>query len=219
MLLLFIAPQPAPANPGYINAALAVGDLWAPLNARGPSDAIFWTESELYNWIDEAVQRFARKHGSFVVYDTSLTSVAGDADYALPASHIRTYQADLNNNILRARNAQEAQALDSGWTTAADDEPRAFLLDTAGLNQLTLQPPPSVTFGALSIGLVMAQLPATVTAATAILAAPPVLRDYFTFYALAEARRKESNASMDEVSKWLLSIVDLIDQAAAAVWD
>lgn len=219
MLLLFVAPQAAPANPGYINTALAVGDLWAPLNARGPFDAIFWTEAELYQWIDEAVQRFARKHGAFVVHDTSLLSATGTADYALPASHIRTYQADLAAKVLRARNVQEALALDSRWRVAAADEPKAFLLDTAGLNQLTLQPAPSLAFNALAIGLTMAQLPATVSVSSAILAAPPVLRDYFTFYALAEARLKESNASMDEVGKWLLSIVDLIDQAAAAVWD
>ena len=219
MLLLFVAPQPAPANPGFINTALAVGDLWAPLNARGPADAIFWTEAELYQWIDEGVQRFARKHGSFVVYDTSVSTTTGAANYALPTSHIRTYQADLANKILRARNVQEAQALDAGWVDAAADEPKAFLLDTAGLKQLTLQPPPSGLFNALTIGLTMAQLPATVSAAAAILAAPPVLRDYFTFYALAEARRKQSNASMDEVAKWLLSIVDMIDQVAAAVWD
>lgn len=219
MLLLFVTPQPAPANPGYINTALAVGDLWAPLNARGPFDAIFWSEDELYQWIDEAVQRFARKHGSFVVYDTSLSTVTGDADYNLPASHIRTYQADLGGKILRARNVQEMQALDSHWTTAAAAEPKGFLEDTKGLTEITIAPPPSVTFNAMAIGLTMAQLPATISKAAAILAAPPVLRDYFTFYALAEARLKESNASMDEVGKWLLSIVDMIDQAAAAIWD
>ncbi len=219
MLLLFVTPQPAPANPGYINTALAVGDLWAPLNARGPADAIFWTEDELYKWIDEAVQRFARKHGSFVVYDSTVTAATGTANYPLPASHVRTYQADLAGKILRARNVQEMQALDSRWTTATPAEPKAFLEDTQGLTQITLAPPPSVAFNAAAVGLTMAQLPATVSKATAILAAPPVLREYFTFYALAEARLKESNASMDEVGKWLLSVVDLIDQAAAVLWD
>lgn len=218
MLLLFVAPQPAPASPGFINASLVVGDLWAPLNARGPADAVFWTEDELYNWIDEGVKRFARKHAAFVVYDQSLDAATDQAAYTLPAAHILTFQADLNGKTLRARNVQEMEALDSRWTTAAAAEPRAFLLDTRGLLELTLAPPPDVTFNGQDIGLVMAELPAAITRTTAILAAPPALREYFTFYALGEARAKESNASMDETAAWYRSLVDLIDQVAEHLW-
>lgn len=218
MLLLFIATQAAPATAGFVNTALVVGDLWPPLNATGPADAIFWTEAELYQWIDEAVKRFARKHLAFVVYDTSLATATGTADYNLPASHIATYQADVAGKVLRARNVAEMEALNSQWPAAAAAEPKAFLEDTKGLIRLTLAPPPDLAHNALTIGLTMAQLPAAIAQATAILAAPSCLREYFTFYALAEARAKESNASMDEVAQWFRGIVDLIDQAAAGIW-
>lgn len=218
MLLLFVAPQPAIAAAGYINTAQVLGDMWPPLNARSAADAIFWTEEELYTWIDEATQRLARVVGPFVDYDRSLTTAANTADYPLPASHIRTIQADVNGKVLRARNIQEMEALDSAWPAAAAAEPKAFLLDTKGLVQLTLTPAPSVPFQSLAIGLAMVKLPGTISQSNAILAAPPVLQDYFTFSALAGARSKESNASMDEVADWLRSITGLIEQAAAAIW-
>jgi hypothetical protein len=218
MLLLLFAPQPAIAAAGYINMAQAVSDMWAPLNARSQADAIFWTQAELYTWLDEAMQRLARKIGVFVDYDQSLTTAANTKAYPLPAAHIRTIQADVNGKVLRARNVQELEALDSAWPTATAAEPKAFVLDTKGFVELQLYPAPSVAFQSLAIGLAMIKLPASITLANAILAAPPVLQDYFTFAALAGARSKESNASMDEVADWLRSITDLILQAAEGVW-
>jgi len=218
MLLLFFAPQAAPASPGFVNTALVVADLWAPLNARGPADAVFWTEDQLYAWIDEAVKRFARKHAAFVVYDTTITSAANTADYNLPADHVCTFQADLNGKYLRARNVQEMDALDASWPTAAAGVPQAFLEDTKGLVQLALYPPPNVANESLPVGLTMAKQPSTITRSSAILAAPPVLRDYLTFYALAEARSAETNASMDEVAGWYRKLVDQLDQVAEHLW-
>lgn len=218
MLLLFVAPQPAPASPGFINTALLVGDLWAPLNARGPADAIFWTEDQLYEWIDEAIKRFARKHAAFVVYDTSLTSASGVADYTLPADHLCTFQADLAGRYLRARNVQEIEQLDAQWTTAAAGVPKAFLEDTKGLVQITLYPKPNVASSSKAIGLTMAKVPATISKTAAILAAPPIIRDYFSFYALAEARAAETNASMDEIAVWYRQLVDQLDQVAEHLW-
>lgn len=219
MLLLFFVPQPAPASPGYINTALVVGDLWAPLNARSAADSVFWTEAEMYQWIDEAVQRFARKHQAFVLYDQTVVTAAGVKDYALPAGQLVTIQADVNGKTLRARNVQELEALDSGWPTATAAEPQAFVQDTQGVERMTIYPAPSVPFASLNVGLAISKLPATISVSTAILAAPPILQEYFTFSALTAAREKESQGPMDEVSKWLRSVTDLIDQVAEGLWD
>lgn len=218
MLLLFFAPVAAPASPGFVNTALVVGDLWAPLNARSEADAVFWTEAQLYAWIDEAVKRFARKHAAFVVHDTTVTTLAGAADYNLPTDHLVTFQADLNGKYLRARNIQEMDSLDATWPSAAAGVPQAFLEDKQGLVKITLYPPPNVANESLPVGLTMAKQPATITKAAAILAAPPVLRDYLTFYALAEARSAETNASMDEVATWYRGLVNQLDQVAEHLW-
>jgi hypothetical protein len=218
MLLLFVAPQPAIAQAGYINLAEAVSDMWAPLNARSAADAIFWKEADLYISIDEALERLASRAGVFVEYDQSLTTALSTGDYNLPASHIRTIQADLNGKVLRARNVPELEALDSQWPTATAAEPKAFMLDTKGLQRLTLYPAPSAPFASLAIGLTMIKLPTTVSIANAILSAPPALQEYFTYSAIADARSKESPASMDEVTDWLRGVTDLILQAAEGLW-
>ena len=156
-------PQPETAKHGFSKADLVVGDGGAPLNASGAGDAIFWTEAELYEWIDEAVKRFARKHAAFVVYDTSLAAATGTGDYTLPADHILTFQADLNGAMLRARNVQEIEALDSAWPTAKPEQPKAFLLDIEGLLKFTVYPAPSYTSNAHPSVLVCATPPPDVT--------------------------------------------------------
>lgn len=218
MLLLVFAPQPAAPQPGYANLALAVSELWPPLNATGPNDAVNWTEAELFEWMDEAVKRLARKCGPFVVRDTTLATVIGQGPYSLPADHIATLQLDLNGRTLRARNIQELEALDADWPdtdSSADDPPAAFIIDTQGFDQVRIYPKP---YAVETIGLVMRQLPVDVSASAAILAVSPVMREYFSFHALAEARSKESLASMDEIVGWLRGIEGMYESAAMELW-
>lgn len=217
MLLLLLFPQPAPASPGFVNFGVTVGELWPSLNARSAADAVWWTEAELYDWIDEAAKRLARKLGVFVRRDTSLSTVATQGAYTLPARHIATLQADVAGFVLKARNVHEIEALDASWPTASD-APKAYLQDTQGLVKLTLYPKPNVANAGRAIGLVIEEYPATISASAGTLAAPPVIEDYFAFYALAEARAKESNASMDEVADWFRQLVTMYEGAIAGLW-
>lgn len=217
MLLLLFSPQPAAAQLGFVNLSLSISDLWPPLNAYSEADAVHWTEAELYQYIDEGAKRIASKCGCFVVRDISLATTALDPTYDLPAVHLATIQADLNGRTLRPRNVQELEALDHDWVNTTSSEPRAFIQDTAGVNELRLFPTP--TIGPETIGLVIQQTPPTISAAAAILAAPPIIRDYFTFYALAEARNRESIASMEEIVEWLRgAVTGAYEQAASALW-
>lgn len=219
MLLLLVSTQVAPATAGFINMSLVLGDLWPPLNATGPQDAIFWQPSELYAWLDEAAKRMARKLGPFVEYDTTISTQANVSGYQLPVSHIATIQADFNGIVLRARNVQELEAFDSQWTAAASAPPVAFVQDTQGLQRLTLYPPPDVPSQNLPIGLLMQEDPAQITQANAILPAPNCLQDYFAFFALAEARAtKETNASMDDTAQWFRQILQNYEQVIAGLW-
>ncbi len=218
MILLFF-PSAPPAAAGFINTATLVGDLWPPLNATGPTDAVFWAEDELYQWIDEGAKKLARNLGVFVDYDDStIQTVANVKDYALPTNHVATIQADLNKTTLRARNVQDLEALDAGWPSTPGSKPKAFLEDTLGLARLTLYPPPDVANESLFVGLTLQKIPPEITAATAILVAPPAIQDYFAFYALAEARSKETNASMEEISQWLLSICSQYEDVMRGLW-
>lgn len=214
-MLIPLFPQGAQTQVGNVNLSTAIGALWPSLNAAGPGDAIFWTEAQLYQWMDEAAKRLARKSGGFVRRYTGLSAASSTANYALPSDHVVTLQADLAGTVLKARNVQEMEALDAAWTTTTGT-PKAFLEDTQGVGQLTLAPIPVATG---TIGLFERYTPATVTVSNAILEVPSCLQEYFTFYALAEARgTKETNASMPEVSQWLRGLCGQMEQVVASYW-
>lgn len=218
MLLLIFTNQPAPASTSYVNLALVVNDLWPPLNASGPADAVFWTEAELYQWLDDALDAVATGNPVFVQYNTNVSAVTGQAAYAQPTSpeFIATLQADLNGKVLRARNIQQLEALDDSWPTSSGS-PEAFVLDSQGVKQILLYKIPVAGDNGHAIGQVMSVDPIEITAGT-LLAAPQCLREYFTFYALGEARAKETRAQMPEIAQWFRGLTGMMDKAVGTYW-
>lgn len=217
ILLLFYNQQPPPPSPSYVNFAVTLAALWTALNANGPQDAVFWSSDEMYQWFDQAAKLLGRTHGVFTDYDQSLVTVTNQGDYTLPDTHISTIQADLNGNLLRARNVQEMEAADANWPRTAGI-PAVFLQDVEGMRLLTINPIPQASSGGLPIGITINEVPDTITAANAFLRAPQVLQEYFTFYALSEARTKESHAQMPEAAQMFGGIVDLCTQAISGLW-
>ena len=226
MLLLFIATQPAPAQPGYANLSLALSDVWPALNASGPADAPAWVAGDppdashvLFQYMNDAAIRLARKTGAFVVRDETLVSVAGTASYDFPSYHLFTLQMDLAGRTLRPRTVRELEARDSDWpdtNSTVDDPPSAFVQDTQGFDKITLYGIPFADGD--TIGLVMGRMSPEVSATAAVIAIPPVIRDYFTYSAIARARAKESVSSMDEIVPFLESVLEMIEETATGLW-
>lgn len=214
MLLLLFTNQPAPPSPGYVNAGVVIGNIWPPLNATGPADAVFWTQEQMYEWFNESAKRLAGSGGIFVVRDTSLTALLNTPTYDLPDAHQATIQADLDGATLYARTVQEIEALDSTWPTTTG-APEAFLLDVEGVKKITLYRMPDAGSDGKTIGLIMRSLPPEVSAAAGFLAAPPFLAEYFTFSLLAEARSPatETRAQMPEISQWAKGQADMMVSA------
>lgn len=212
MLLLLFTNQPATPSAGYVNSSEVIGNLWPPLNASGPQDAVFWTQGQMIEWFNEAGRRLSGCGGVFVVRDTSLTSVLSTGSYTLPDKHQATLQADLAGKVLKPRTVQEVEALDATWPSTAG-VPDAFLLDVEGAKTITLYAKPNSANASKAIGLVMRTLPDEVTAAAGFLAAPPFLAEFFTFSILAEARSTETRAQMPEIAQWLKGLSDMMISA------
>lgn len=217
MLLLIFAPQPPPPSPEYINLALAMNDVYSALNASGPADLVFWTQAELFEYMDEGAQRLARVVGCFVERDTSITTVVNTGGYALPSEHISTIQVDLGGLVLRPRTVRELEALDASWPSTGGTSV-AFLEDTQGLSQITLYPICDDTSAPQTLGIVLHFLPATISASNGLLSAPTVVREYFTFRAIAAARGKQSKAAMPDVADWFGGLADYMEQAMGELW-
>lgn len=217
-ILLLIAPQqPAPV-PGNYNLAGVLSQIYPQLNASGQNDLIFWTVAELYQWLDEAAQRLARTCDVFVVRDQSLVSVVNQASYPLPPAQIATIQVDLGGMVLRPASAHELEALDALWTQAAPGIPRKFVQDTAGLEQITLYPPPGGPSQGLTLGLVMYVFPNQISASNPFVGITGALQEYFAFSVLGEARAKETKAAMPEVAQWFRGLVSMMEQAITGYW-
>lgn len=216
MLLLFQSTLQAPTTNG-INTSLVVGELYPPLNARGPGDLIFWSEDELFEWLDQAAKRLATELNLFVYYDTSITLASGTASYTVPTGHLVTLQADVEGVVLRARNVQELEALDDAWPATAGS-PEAFLLDTEGSDKVTIYKKPGAAENGDTLGMIMAKLPTKLTKTAAVLRAPACVREYLTFYALGEARARESKAPMPEIAQWFRGLTGMLEQVIGEYW-
>jgi hypothetical protein len=216
MLLLFFAHPPS-GTPAIVNMAVVVGGLWEPLHSSSAGDAIFWTESELYQYIDEAAKRLGRTFQVFTSYDQSLTAANGTRDYTLDPRHVSTQQADLAGTVLRPFTAHELDSLSSTWPTDSGT-PKRFLEDTSGVFTLTLHPIPGAGDTGKAIGLVENKIPIDISVSAAILQAPQVMREYFTFYALSKAHAKEGRAQMQETGAFFKSLVELMETTIADYW-
>lgn len=203
-----------------VDCSQAILDVMPALNAgQGAFDLLFWTTDELYRWMDEAAQRLARTAGVFVVRDTSLVTVQGVATANLPANQVSTIQVDLAGKVLRPRTIHELEALDSGWTTAAQAPPNSFVQEGQGVNTITIYPPPDAANSGKRVGIVMHVTPPTITAGLPVLqSAPTAVREYFTLYALGEARAAETKAAMPEVAGWLRQLTGMMEQVIEGYW-
>lgn len=217
MLALLFAPQAAPPSLEFINLALVLGETYPALNAAGPNDLVFWTETELYEYLDEAQSRLARTCGVFVQRNTSVTSEANTGTYSLPANHVATVQADLGGVVLRPRTVHELEALDALWP-ATVGTPAAFVQDLMGLGEIVLYPAPGSNYGNLAVGLVQRLLPPALSSSNGVLAAPTCIQEYFVLSAIAAARGKQSKAEMPDVAAWLQKITGTMEAAMTEYW-
>lgn len=219
MVVLLFSPAPGAPSAEYVNFAQVLGDLYPRLNATSQTDAVYWNDAEIYQWFDEATQRLARSAGVFVARDTSISVVNSQGAYDLPSDQISTIQADLAGVVLRPRTVEELEALDADWPAAiGPPSPSAFVQNVLGVGVVALYPAPGAADSGNTLALVIHVAPATVSASNTLLSAPSVLQDYFGFYALAEARAKESRGAMPEVADWLRSVTALYEQAIEGYW-
>ena len=74
-------------------------DLQAAVNAEvipwlhsdSAANLVWWTEAELYQWLDHMARVLSRDALLFVEADTSVTVSPGTAAYAVPSRHVATF--------------------------------------------------------------------------------------------------------------------------------
>lgn len=215
MLLLFRATGAAPLV--GIDLRNCLEAIYPTLNAAAAADLVWWTDEELYQWLDEAAKRFARHTGGFIARDTSLFLVPGLALYTLPSGHCSTIHVSAGNRAMRATNTERLEAKDSTWPDSVaaieDPNPQEYVHDGEGLESIRLYKTPAATAAGL-LAIVMHRAPAAIGQGGSVVPLPGVWREYFTYYALGEARSKESKGAMPEVGAWFREIAGVIEEVA-----
>lgn len=197
-----------------VSADQVIGDILPALGASSLTDLNWCSATELYQWSDEAVKRLSHRCGVFVARDTSTTTVIGTSQYPVPAGHIDTIHATLAGLSLRATTVAELEALDGTWAVTEGGPVNRFSMDADGTGFITLYQIPT---SAGTLAWIFHEFPATI-AEGGIVDVPSPMGDYLAYAMIGEARRKESEAAMPEVSSHCDQMMGLMEQAATAYW-
>jgi len=177
------------------------------------------TETELYQWGDEAVKRLSREISLFINYSTSTMTQAYLATYTLSPRHVYTLLAAVvttsESQILRPTTVRELYALDAAWPSTPGF-PRRASLDAGPVGTITLYPLP--TAAGYTVAQLEQEIPDDVSAAAPQVAVPAVLEPYVTYAMLAGARGKESEAAMPEMSDHFRQRLSLYEQVMRHLW-
>lgn len=183
------------------------------LNAVDLADLDFWSPGQLWNFVDEELKRMAIT-GVFV-NRIGVAFASTQAQIQCPAGHISTILADVNGVVLRNKNVQILEALDSDWEEqqgAVTD----IVFDFSGEDIARLYKNPNVA-GTVNF-VFQGEMPA-VTGTPGVTTLTPLsnmLEDQMAFRAIAEARRIETDAQMPEVVTFCEQALALYSQISAA---
>jgi hypothetical protein len=178
-----------------------VGELYPRLHATNESTLQWWTEAQLRQWANEALQQLARGAALFVRRDTSITTVNGTRTYALPARHIATIHAAYDGKPLEPTDRRGLDALDVAADSAvcgAGESPERWYEETLGAHaHIGVFPTPSA---AATLALIFLQQPELFTSTSSTAPIPRVLKAFIEDYVLAEAWSADSDFAMPELA-------------------
>lgn len=203
-----------------LNVTTLISNLLGPLHSDTTGNLVFWSDGELTRFFDEEVKAHARKHGVFVVRDTtSITLVQGTAVYDAPARHVDTMHVALDGVPLVASSAGELQLLDDAFKTT-QGTPQYWYADGEGQNRIGFYPVPNLAAAGKHPELIIHEYPADLDEAhdnTAI-PVPACTGDYLEAVVLGEAYGKESDARLPETSAGMKTLAKLYEQLSEHLW-
>lgn len=219
MSLLLLFPQGGAAVGIDIREVLV--SVYPSLNAAGAADLTWWTETELFQYIDEAAKRLASRVGLFVERDaTTIVLANGTQEYSLPTRHLSTIHASAGPAASLApitpATAHELEALDTTWETASGVVER--YVHRLGPDKVQVYKVPGAAQAGQVVAVIFHQYPADLSPTAFVLTAPSPFREYFTFAVLAEARKIEGDAAMPEVSQQCEAWMNLLEKVFLDYW-
>jgi hypothetical protein len=179
-------------------------DLYPRLHASDEASLQWWTEAQLRQFANEALQLLSRGARIFVRRNAATNTVNGTRTYALPARHLATLHVAYANVPLQPTDFAHLDALNATASAAAcgvGEVPKRWYEDTLGVHlHIGIWPTPSAV--AVLALLFSEQLDLfTSTASTAPI--PRCLKAFIEDYVLSQAWSHDSDFAMPELAAHL----------------
>lgn len=176
-------------------------------------------QADLYRSFNQALRKLA-KLGLFAKADAALTIAAGVPTVSLPTRHIQTLYAAVRQSaepwepIDRVTRAQ-LEALDSDWATTTSSIPARYVEELEGHSTMRVHETPDTN---TDLTLLYLERLADVSVGSPTFTAPAVVEDYLYYWALRDARQKNTDEAMPDVARFADERLALLEQAFAEYW-
>jgi len=182
-----------------IDTSAVIQSILPDLHADTVAGLTFWTEADLIRWEDESVKRLSRVAAVFVLRDTSVATVGGQASYSLPPRHATTLHVSLGTTPLRPANMEELEGLDPAFRTTPGT-PERWYEDKLAAPQVALAPVPAAAGVTLPVVYNSWPPELDVNKVNTALAAPAPLKGYLAMAVLGAAYQIEGESEMPDVA-------------------
>ena len=190
------------------------------LNAPSVDQLGQWSETELYQYAEEALHDVGGKYVLIAEIDASTDLVANQAMYAVPDLHIVTIYAAADGVALYPSGVAEMEALDDDWEEAASvAEPSRWIGNNLGLGIVTVYPPKNAA-GILTLVFQKhpPDMPVPAAGQPLNLNIPAPIGDYIAIKALEQARLRQGDGQMLDASQAFTMLGGLYEKCCAAYW-
>jgi hypothetical protein len=195
---------------GDIDTTQVITNVLPALHAASTGDLYFWQQSDLIEYMDEALKRLARLAGVFVQRSTSAVSAVGIPTYPLPTNEVAILHQSYLTTPLRPAGMIELESRDPNYRTTPGT-PDHWYADQLGDYTIGFAPVPNhagdsmpLIYTALAPDLDVAQVNTLVTA-------PVPLMGYLTMCILAEAYGREGEAEMPDLAEHCRGRIDMYE--------
>lgn len=190
------------------------------LNAPTLAQLANWTETELYQYAEEALHDIGGRMLLIVQYDDSTALVQDQALYPVPAEHIVTIYVAADGATLEATTVGEMEALDDDWEEAASaSAPARWIGNASGLGYIRVYPPKN---GAGVLALIFQMHPPDMPVPAAgqplEIKMPAPVGDYLAAKSLEAARRRQGDGQMLDVAQGFNNLGQIFEKAMQAYW-
>lgn len=196
---------------GNLDTTQVIDNILPDLHAASRAELTFWDPAELIRYMDEAVKRLSRTAGVFVGRNTDTVTVAGQAAYPLPVSHIATLHVSLGATSIRPANMLELEARNPSFQTD-QGTPDSWYEDLLGGASVALAPIPDTS--AVTVPLVYGGFPPELDggAQNTFLSAPSPLKGYLAMCVLAEAYGQEGEMEAQDIAEHCRGRIGMYEQ-------